>query len=84
MKYLIYASSIRRGVFLYARLSQRKIPKHGGQMQPTAETNASRNVGLEAQLEQVAANLAFLVVQAHRRDRSKVAKSTKVAADSNS
>ncbi|EAQ80666.1 hypothetical protein DSM3645_15010 [Blastopirellula marina DSM 3645] len=53
-------------------------------MQPTAETNASRNVGLEAQLEQVAANLAFLVVQAHRRDRSKVAKSTKVAADSNS
>ena len=36
-------------------------------MQQTDEPNETRNVNVEAERDQLASNLAFLILQAHRR-----------------
>ena len=50
-------------------------------MQQTDEPNEARNVNVEAERDQLASNLAFLILQAHRRDQQHVDQSKNASKD---
>ncbi len=53
-------------------------------MQQTDEPNESRDARMDAERDRLASNLAFLIVQAHRRDQHSADASTNVTAGSDS
>lgn len=53
-------------------------------MQHTDEPSDSRDERIDAERDRLASNLAFLIVQAHRRDQQSTDESTNVTAGSDS